>query len=299
MSTRTAAQPGQVITRDESGVSGRTRWLCVSASLAAVAAAAPTLFISGVLNGPSVMNGSARGTALVMLVLAVPTLLLGLTLARRDPVRGRVLVLGALAYLTYNAMLFVYATPFNRLFLLYVALLGLSLWTLVSALLEPLPLVRTRPGLPARSIAAFLLVVVGLNAAGWLAFVVPELGDSTPDFLVGTGLTTNPIYVQDLAIWLPAMSVAAVLLWRRRAVGVLLAGAGLVFWLVEAVGVAVDQWFGHRADPASDVATLGGAVMFLVLAAATAVPLVAWWRNVGAPRPARGPGASPRGEDHE
>jgi hypothetical protein len=293
MSTRTAARPGQVITRgdDGSGVSGRTRWLCGAAGLAAVAAAAPTFFVSGVLNGPPVMNGSARGTALVMLVLAVPTLVLGLVLARRDSVRGRVLVLGALAYLTYNAMLFVYATPFNRLFLLYVVLLGLSLWTLVSALLDPLPVIRTRPRLPARSIAAFLLVVVGLNAAGWLGFVVPELGDSTPDFLVGTGLTTNPIYVQDLAIWLPAMSVAAVLLWRRRPVGVLLAGAGLVFWMVEAVGVAVDQWFGHRADPASDVATLGGAVMFVVLALATAVPLVAWWRNVGAPRTARAPGA--------
>lgn len=25
--------------------------------------------------------------------------------------------------------------------------------------------------------------------------------------------------------------------------------------MIEAIGVAVDQWFGHRADPASDVAT--------------------------------------------
>jgi len=55
--------------------------------------------------------------------------------------------------------------------------------------------------------------------------------------------------------------------------------------------VAVDQWFGHRADPASDVATLGGAVMFVVLAVATTVPLVAWWRNVGGPRTAHAPGA--------
>lgn len=70
----------------------------------------------------------------------------------------------------------------------------------------------------------------------------------------------------------------AVLLWQRRPSGVFLAGAGLVFWVMEAIGVAVDQRFGHRADPASDVATLAGVGLFLVLAAATLVPLVLWLR---------------------
>lgn len=256
--------------------------MCVLVTLAVLVAAAPTLVFDGVLNGPAVMNGSARGTALTMLVLALPTLLVGLYAVRQEPVRGRALVLGALAYVTYNAMLFLFATPFNELFLAYVALLGLALWSLVSALIEPLPLIEAGPRLPARGIAAFILVVVGLNAAGWLMFVIPELGQSPPAFLEGTGMTTNPIYVQDLAVWLPAMSIVAVLLWRRRPVGVLLAGAGLVFWLIEGIGVAVDQWFGHQADPTSEVATLGGAVMFVVVTAATAVPLVLWWRNLGA-----------------
>ena len=74
----------------------------------------------------------------------------------------------------------------------------------------------------------------------------------------------------------------AVLLWQRRPSGVFLAGAGLVFWMIEAIGVAVDQWFGHRADPASDVATLAGVVLFVVLAAATLVPMVLWLRGVPA-----------------
>jgi hypothetical protein len=132
--------------------------------------------------------------------------------------------------------------------------------------------------MPVRGIAAFILVVVVLNAAAWLARVVPALGDDPPGFLAGTGLTTNPIYVQDLAIWLPALAVVAVLLRRRNPSGVLLAGAGLVFWQIEAIGVAVDQWLGHRAAPASDVATPGGAVLFVLVAALTAVPLSLWWR---------------------
>jgi hypothetical protein len=253
--------------------------MCSLLSAVAVGAAVPTFFVDDILTGPAVMNGSARGTALTMFAIALPVLWRGLLSARRDSVRGRALVVGALAYLTYNATLFVYATPFNRLFLLYVALLGLALWALVSSLVDPLPRLQPSPGLPIRTIVGFILAVVTLNAANWLMLVIPDLVENPPDFLEGTGLTTNPIYVQDLAVWLPALAIAAVLLWRRHPVGVVLAGAGLVFWLVEAVGVAVDQWFGHRADPASNVATLGGAVIFVVLAAATAVPLALWWHT--------------------
>ncbi len=262
------------------GVSRRTRRLCAAMPVLVVVAAVPTFFVDGILNGPPVMNGSARGTALTMFTLALPLLVVGLVTSTRGSVWGRASLIGALAYLTYNATLLVYATPFNELFLAYVALLGLSLWSLISALLDPLPLLAPNDRLPARGIAVFILSVVALNALAWLRVVVPALGEDPPGFLDGTGLATNPIYVQDLAIWLPALAIVAVLLWQRRPSGVFLAGAGLIFWMIEAIGVAVDQWFGHRADPTSDVATLAGVMLFVVLAGATLVPLLLWLRAV-------------------
>jgi hypothetical protein len=269
--------------RAAEGMSPRTRGLCVAVAALVVVAAIPTFFVDGILNGTPVMNGSARGTALSMFALALPVLAVGLITSTRGSIRGRAALIGALAYLTYNATLLVYATPFNQLFLAYVALLGLSLWSLVSALLDPRPILAPSSRVvPARGIAAFILTVVALNALAWLRFVVPDLNQDPPGFLDGTGLTTNPIYVQDLAVWLPALAIVAVLLWQRRPSGVFLAGAALVFWVIEAIGVAVDQWFGHRADPASDVATLGGVVLFVVLAAVTMVPLVLWLRAVPA-----------------
>lgn len=285
-------------------MSRRTRILCAAVAVLGVLAAVPTFLVEGILNGTPVMNGSARGTALVMATLAAPVLVIGTVMSDRGSARGRAALLGSLAYLTYNATLFVYATPFNELFLVYVALLGLSFWTLVSALVDPRPLLRA-DRLPARGISAFILVVVALNALGWLGFVVPDLGQDPPGFLDGTGLVTNPIYVQDLAFWLPAMAVVAVLLWQRRPAGVLLAGAGLVYWVIEAVGVAVDQWFGHRADPGSDVATSAGVVMFVIVAAVTLVPLLLWLRGVeeptrhpdGPPVPPATPSRSHQGSD--
>jgi peptidoglycan/LPS O-acetylase OafA/YrhL len=138
------------VRRSTERVSPRTRRLCAAVAVLVVVAAVPTFFVEGVLNGTPVMNGSARGTALTMFALALPVLAVGLVTSTRGSVWGRAGVIGGLGYLTYNATLLVYATPFNELFLAYVALLGLSLWSLVSALLEPRPLLASDSRLPAR-----------------------------------------------------------------------------------------------------------------------------------------------------
>jgi hypothetical protein len=49
------------------------------------------------------------------------------------------------------------------------------------------------------------------------------------------------------------MAVAAAWLWWRRPHGYLIVGAGLVMWVIECACVAVDQWYGHAANPASTV----------------------------------------------
>ena len=249
-------------------------------------AAVPTFFVEGVINGTPVMNGSARGTALTMFAVALPVLAVGLVTSTRGSVWGRAALIGALGYLRSVATLLVHATQIQPLlFLAYAALLGLSLWSLVSALLDPRPLLAPDGRLPARGIAAFILTVVALNALASTRYVVPDLG-ADPPRLPGRD---PPDHQPDLRprprpIWLPALPrVVTVLLWQRRPPCVLPGRSrpGLLSEL-EAIGVAVDQWFGHRADPVSDVATLAGAVLFFVLAAATLVPLVLRLRAVPA-----------------
>ncbi|MFI9561239.1 hypothetical protein [Nonomuraea endophytica] len=96
----------------------------LAASVAAGSAA--TFFLPGLLSGPEAMNGSARGTALIMLIVGAPALLGAMLLARRSD-RAVIVWLGTSAYLAYNAVMLLLATPFNQLFLLYVAMLSLSL----------------------------------------------------------------------------------------------------------------------------------------------------------------------------
>jgi len=259
-------------------------WL---AAVAAVAAAL-TFLIPGVLTGPAAMNGSARGTALVAGLVAVPLMVLAMVLTAHGSMRAAVVWMGTVGYLLYNAVLFAFATPFNELFLLYVAMLSLSLWS-VLALVHDIDAgalaARFSPGLRIRAIVVYIWVIVGLNTLVWLRGIVPAVLDEEPTaFLADTGLTTNPVYVQDLAWWLPLMAMAGLWLWRRHPRGYLVAGAGLTFWVVEAVGVAVDQAFGHAADPESSVTSLAIAWMFAALALVGLVPLYHYLRHLAGSR---------------
>jgi hypothetical protein len=268
-----SVRPGTIATR-------------LSIALAAVSAAACalTFFLNDVLQGPAVMNGSARGTALIVLCCTVPVLIAGIVMGRTGSAFGLLLWLGAVAHVAYQSVLFLFATPFNDLFLAYVAMFGLALWSAIALIAGvDVPAVRAsiRPGVPVRAIAIYIWAIVVLNTIAWLAFIVPGLvEDGYPSFLQGTGMTTASIQIQDLAFWLPLTAIGAWYLWRERDLGYVVIGAMLTMWLLESVTVAVDQWMGHQADPTSDVATLAGAWMFAVLAVIGIVPWVAFYRRV-------------------
>lgn len=258
----------------------------LSGALAVVSAAGAivTFFVPRILTGPAAMNGSARGTALVVLVLAVPLLVWSMWAASRGSASAVIAWLGAVAYLLYNGLMFVFATPFNRLFLVYVAMLSLSIWTVIALLPRIDAGAIAHWSMPVRTIAVYVWVIVALNLTVWLAAIVPALFAQTPAALLeGTGLTTNPVYVQDLAFWLPLMAVVGVWLWQRRPWGFLIAGSVLTMWVLESAGVAVDQWFGHSADPASPVASATMVWVFAALAVIGCVPLFFFYRKAEKP----------------
>ncbi|MEP6599473.1 MAG: hypothetical protein ABJB98_08515 [Actinomycetota bacterium] len=172
----------------------------------------------------------------------------------------------------------------NNLFLLYVAYLGLAVWSTV-LLLRAADLdafaARLSDPVPARGIAAAALVIVVLNAAAWLREIVPAVLSPTPtSVLDGTGLVVDPVYVQDLAIRLPLLATAAVACWRRESWGLLISAAMLALFVLESISISVDQWFGSRADPTSPVSSMSMVPAFAVVAAIPAGLLVWFLRAV-------------------
>jgi hypothetical protein len=248
---------------------------------ATAAAALPTMFADGVLHGPAAMNGSARGTAAVMIAVAAPGVVVGALATARGHVAAVPVWLGSVAYLVYNAVMLLLGTPFNPLFLLYVATGSLALWTAALLVHDTDLSAFTGPtGRRERVVAGYAWVVVALNTLVWLRGVVPGMfASDDPAFLAGTGLTTSPTYVQDLTVWLPLGAVAAWWLWRGRPLGRFVLGAMLVMWVVESVGIAVDQWLGHAADPTSPAVVVATVPGFLVMAVVGLVPTIALLRR--------------------
>lgn len=259
-------------------------WLSGALLLVVCVTSGLTYFWDGLLTGPAAMNGSARGTALVLLVLTAPVLAVSMAVAARGSARAVVIWLGALGTIVYNAQMFLYGTPFNQLFLAYTAMLALSLWsvgTLLAGGTVSRLAARMSDATPVRPLAGYVWVIAGLNALLWLRTIVPAVLDARPSAVVdGTGIATNPVFVQDLAIWLPLAVVAGSWLWRRRAPGFVVVGGLLAMWVLEGVTVAVDQWFGAAADPASTVVSSSAVVPLAVLAVIGLAALMVFLRFV-------------------
>lgn len=276
-------EQGQPPAARTGGTSRTAHRLSVLTASIASLAAGWTLTDPDLLHGPAAMQGSARGTALVMGAVAVPVLLASFLMAWRDHGSALLTWAGAMLYLVYNAVLLLVLTPFNAAFLVYVALLGFALWSLAYPGASP-ELWRVGTAIadrdPVRGVAIYVWVIAAANTAAWLAVIIPSLAPYPTPTLVGTGVQTNAIYIQHLAVWLPLAAVAALWLRRRQPRGAVVVGALLGLWVVEGISVATDQWFGVHADRSSSVVSLTLVGPFLALAAIGLVPL---WLLLSAP----------------
>lgn len=259
-------------------------WTSGLLGLVAASGALLSVLFPGVLHGEPVLDGNLRGTALVVLVVVLPILALAMVRTAHGSARWLVMWIAAVAHLLYQGFMFSFATPLNNFFLLYVAHLGLAVWAAAALLLHVQVAgfrARVDAQLPVRVIALSALVIAALNGLAWISAALPA--SFTPDpqtLLEGSGLTTNPVYVQDLALWIPAMVLAAVWLWQRRSWGALLTGALLVFASLESVTIAADQWFGSQADATSTWASAAAVPVFAAAAVLVALPAVRLLRDV-------------------
>ena len=210
-------------------------------------------------------------------------------LVRRHSIRALYVWLGSLLYLIYAFAIYAFAVHFNRFFLAYVAVLGLSFYALVGTLAELDMREATAPlrDHPHRKGAGSLLIVIGaLFGLLWLSEIVPHvLSNTTPSTLRETALWTNPVHVLDLAFLLPAMILVGVLLRRQHVWGLLLAVPLLVFAVT--MGIGILTLFALSAMRGLPVALPAAVVVgIIVLLSSLYIALMLRW-HAGA-RPAAG-----------
>ncbi len=235
--------------RLEIGLSIVTFLLAAGASLAGLLAA-------GLYRDPAVLIPQVRGQDLITLVVGLPLLAVGTVGVARDALRGRVLWLGALAYLIYTYATYAFGAVWNPLFLVYAALLGLSTYLFVLGLLATSPEAASRtlgPHVPRRTVGWFLIVTAAVFALLWLADEVGALvRGEVPRSVAQIQVPTNFVHAIDLSIVLPALAITGWLVLKGRPWGYLLGPVLLAKVVTLGAAVLAMAWFsvrrGFRAD---------------------------------------------------
>ena len=249
------------------------------------------LFRPGHYRGEQVLIPQYYAEDLVILVVAVPVLAVALWYAMDGSRPGRLVWLGALAYMTYMWSTTALQVAFNEFFLGYVALFALSLFTLVGGLVttDATSLQRALEGRISRGLySAILLFIAVALAALWLSDLVPPtIQGTTPTIVEEVGEQVTVSHVLDLGVVVPSLVIASGWLWQGRDWGYVCAGVLLVLGALLAptlTAITVVQ-------VAGDLLTVPGYVIVLTFVPSlVALVLAATYVRAlaGGPRPATG-----------
>lgn len=247
-------------------------WLSIVAALVAMAGNLVGLLVPTIYSEltPAFLP-QAYAQDLANLVLVSPALILLAALSFRGSVRAYLLWLGVLTFTVYNYMIYTFSIPFGPLFLLWVAVLGMSIYALIGGIttVDPGKIKACFSGrVQIRVVAGALIGAAGIFSFVWLSEDIPALlAGTAPASVTEMGLPTNPVHVLDLSFFLPATFLTGVLLFKRSPLGYALAPALLVFLILTGVPIlltpGVQQAIGQK--PNWDVALPIGTLTLVLL----------------------------------
>jgi hypothetical protein len=180
-----------------------------------------------------------QGNDLVTLVVGLPLLVISAWYAFRESLRGRLLLTGTLGFFVYTYMSMATLASFNALFLAYVAIFTLSLYSFILCMmsfdLNTLPQAFSEK-LPYKWIVGLMFLVGGFLLLAWLGRIVPPLVQNQTPVLENT--TTLVIQFMDLGLIVPLAFLGGSLLLRRHAWGYLLSSIMLTKGVTLGLGVS-------------------------------------------------------------
>jgi hypothetical protein len=217
---------------------------------------------------------------LVALVVGLPLLAISTWLAFRGSLRGRLLLTGTVGFFLYTYLSMSMLAAYNALFLVYVALFGLSLYAFILSMMsfDQTDLRRHfSERLPRRWIAGLMFLVAGFLLLAWLGRIVPPLLQNQIPALENA--TTMVIQAMDLSLIVPLAILSGILLLRRSSWGYLLASVSLLKGVTLGLGVsamAINMALKGVAD------SMGIMIPFLIITLLNLLMAVLLLKNVEA-----------------
>ena len=125
----------------------------------------------------------------------------------------------ASAFTVYNYAIYAFSIHFGPLFLVWIGVLGLSIFALLGSLatVDTSAIKACFAGRPLRWPGWFLIVVAALFTLLWLSEILPDLLAQRPSRSASQwNVPTSPVHVLDLAFFLPAAATTGVLVLGRH-----------------------------------------------------------------------------------
>jgi len=219
------------------------------------------------------------GQDIVDLFFIAPCLIISSIVAHKNSRRASMFRAGVLLYLTYTYVLYCFDVHFNKLFILYCITLGLSFYAFLFFLLFHLKNTldvekHFRNNSAIRFTGIYFVTVAILFYLLWLAEIIPAVFQNTrPESLVETGLVTNGVQVIDLAVFLPGVFIAGMLLLKKLSAGLVLAPIILSFFILMDVTIAALNVIMNVKQVESNV----GVSVIMSFLALTSVLLFIWF----------------------
>ena len=205
----------------------------------------------------------------ITLVVAVPLLLASVWTARGGSLRGLLLWMGMLFYIAYAYSFAVLGTWFAPLFLVYAAIVSMSLYSFIFVLISTdADAVRMRfsAHVPVRWAGGFVMFMALLLGTMWVSRIIGYvLFGNTPK------PTEYVVFPLDLVIAFPALFWGGLWLWRKQSLGFVVGGVVLVKAAAEGLSLVVQtgatllmSGIGDELLPAYAVTGAGGLVLLVL-----------------------------------
>jgi len=254
-----------------------TLLLVVSLSIISVAGG----FFPGTYERDSAsMAAQGIGQDLVDLFLGIPLLIASFISAARGNRKARLLYAGILFYFMYSFIIYCFGVHFNRFFLFYCLTLTLSLYAFILVMSG---FIKDDVGewftySPARGVSVYIFFIAIVFYGLWLKSIIPAtISNTVPVELIENDFLVNPVHVIDLAFALPGLILGSVLLWKKQAMGYVIASVSLVFMIFLSIALAA-MVIMLKVHEISEDFTI--ALVFAVLSVSSLVFLVLLFRKL-------------------
>jgi hypothetical protein len=217
-------------------------WLSIAAVMLAIAGNIIALSVPRIYAGLTpAFYPQALAQDIANLAVVAPIWLILAALALRGSLRAYLLWLGVLTFTVYNYVIYTFSIPFGPLFLLWVAVFGMSVYSLIGGItaIDHKAVEVSFTSRRATQVTAwFLIIMAVLFGLLWLSEDVPALLSNTrPQSLTDMALPTNPVHILDLGFFLPAVMATGVMLIKRKSLAYTLAPAFILFLILTGIPI--------------------------------------------------------------